>query len=259
MSLEGQMAIPALNDAAVREEARLCARYHAQIEIVDRDERGSIRGHVMRLFRSKGTLRLGDEVRLEIDVVREGGHVRAGAQSPMSLRAFMAAPPYMEAFFNRRLGRCQIAAGQYDFIDGPTETPAMDVPSSADVAAAWARAGVASWRPSDPPADEIEEEAVVELRDQDGGRTSSPSQFNGWLEAMKDGDFLTFVHRDGGQLEVRGPSSGPFSVRCSDASGQVIAETRYVGGWTVRDIIRQYIRGDTPGAERLIRGEPKRR
>lgn len=108
-----------------------------------------------------------------------------------------------------------------------------------DVAVGQAKFGdpLVPWSPS---------EAVVEIRDQDGERSPCPTHFPEWVAVMKPGDSLTFIHRDGGQLFVEGAASGPFLVRCSDASGQVVAFAPRVSHSETFQIIGQYIGGDSP-------------
>lgn len=88
-------------------------------------------------------------------------------------------------------------------------------------------------------------EVVVEISDQDGQRSPLARHFRGWLELMKAGDFVAFLHRDGGQLFVQGPATGPFLIRCSDAAGRVLAEAREVPYSSTCKIIESYIAGQS--------------
>jgi hypothetical protein len=127
----------------------------------------------------------------------------------------------------------------------PTQpAPGQEFPY--DLALALERAGYlsdegrsAAHLPPPPPP-----EFVVEMRDQDGGRSRCPGQFPGWMDAMKPDDSLTFVHKDGGQLVVKGPAKGPFTVTCTAAGGAVVAEGLRVYRAQACAMIEQYIWGD---------------
>ena len=121
--------------------SRRCATYHGQVEIVGRTEGGEIRGLVRRLFRGIGSLRLGDEVRFEMAVVRDGARVPLDTQHWARLEELMAAR-YMEVFFSRLRGRCEIKGEQYSFIAEITDKPRMRVPTKAEVFVAWAVYGL---------------------------------------------------------------------------------------------------------------------
>jgi hypothetical protein len=240
------MAMPPGAYEATSLHARLCAQYHAQVEIVERTEFGDVHAIVKRLFRGKGTLRPGDEVRFQLPVLREGGRPRPGPSRWMALDTLMAAR-YLEVFFHRARGRCAIDREQYFVIPNLTDKPSVRVPPKLAVALVWWwMLGERSMPSCDPTEEVAEDEVVVELRDQDGARTSSPGQFRGWLEVMKPGDSLTFVHKDGGQLLVKGAANGPFLVQYADAQGQILEETPSVTSSLVCDIILKYMRGDAP-------------
>jgi hypothetical protein len=95
---------------------------------------------------------------------------------------------------------------------------------------------------------------VVEMCDQDGSRAAFPDAESArdWLDVMRPGDTVTFLCRDGGQLHVVGPSSGPFSVRCTSGDGSILADVPALGNDTVRNAVLQYLGGDALACVRLM-------
>ncbi len=92
------------------------------------------------------------------------------------------------------------------------------------------------------------------MRDQDGARREDPDirDATDWLEVMKTGDSLSFLRRDGGVLQVRGSEGEAFSVRCSDAGGQLVVEAADLDSRTVRNAIGRYLAGDLTGCTREV-------
>jgi hypothetical protein len=95
---------------------------------------------------------------------------------------------------------------------------------------------------------------VVEMRDQDGARRALPDPFRAieWLEVMRPGDSLTFLHSHDGTLFLEGPGCGPFSVRRSDASGRVVAHEPALDEQRARVLIWRYLEGDVAGCDEVI-------
>jgi DNA-directed RNA polymerase subunit RPC12/RpoP len=91
---------------------------------------------------------------------------------------------------------------------------------------------------------------IVEMRDQDGSRVAFPElrQALDWLEVMRPNDSLTFLHTDGGSLQVTLPAPGAFRVRCLDAQGGGLAESARLDEGPVRACIQRYLIGDAAGA-----------
>lgn len=243
------MAIAPGAQKPVTLHARLAARYHLQLEIVDRElrgERGSVRGRVVRFFRANGKLRVSDEVTFDLPV-RPGPGVPVSPdfdsyQNAVSANEFRSAR-YVEAFLDRERGRCSLAADQYALLKSLPDAPKLRVPNEAEVRREWKHFGY-EMPPLEPDPDAIEVMAVVSMRDQDGGQSNAPSFFADWMEEMKPGDSLTFDHQDGSHLFVQGPARGPFLIRFLADDGQVLAETSSVSYANACAVIRQYIRGD---------------
>ena len=104
------------------------------------------------------------------------------------------------------------------------------------------------------------ENPVAEMRDQDGDRRVDPDPFHAtdWFEVMRPGDSLSFLRRDGGELQVDEGSDGTFSVRCTDARGQVVGERAGLENQTVLVAIRLYLGGNVTECVREIdRSGPK--
>jgi hypothetical protein len=98
------------------------------------------------------------------------------------------------------------------------------------------------------------ENPVAEVRDQDGERLVDPDLFHAtdWFEVMRPGDSLSFLRRDRGKLQVDEGSAGTFSVRCTDARGQVVVERAGLDNRTVLVVIRLYLAGDVAECVREI-------
>lgn len=248
--------------------ARRSARYHLLVKIADR--RGShIRGRVARIFRGNGKLRVGDEVEFDVPIRYDGppGGVQPGHDSygTGTTAAALRRARYVEAFVDREHGRCTLAADQYTLRFLGTRKPRLRVPTEEEVATAWRRFHELWPAPErdefdddlwasldeshDPP---IEVEMVVEIRDQDGRRSTYPSQYRGWLEVMKPGDFITLLHKDGGHLFIQGAASGPFLIRCSDASGRVLAEVTSIEHSATCRVIHRYIDDESAAVLSLL-------
>ncbi len=96
---------------------------------------------------------------------------------------------------------------------------------------------------------------VLEMRDQDGARRKDPEMRHAaeWLEIMKPGDSLSFLRRDGGELQIRRPVDETFSVRCTDAPNHVVTEAGALDGDTVLSAINRYLDGDLTACVTQVR------
>jgi hypothetical protein len=74
-----------------------------------------------------------------------------------------------------------------------------------------------------------------------------------WLEIMKPGDSLSFLRRDGGELQIRRPADETFSVRCTDAPNHVVTEAGALDGDTVLSAINRYLDGDLTACVTQVR------
>ena len=127
---------------AAYKEARFRARFHLQVEVVDRGEDGSVRARVKRVFRGHAEITRGDEVRFAVAVCRPGELVRPG--EVFTRLADFNATRYMEVFLNGTPPACCVAASQWcRLIKGAllfsslTSRPWMRVPTEKELAAAW--------------------------------------------------------------------------------------------------------------------------
>jgi hypothetical protein len=95
---------------------------------------------------------------------------------------------------------------------------------------------------------------VAEMTDQDGARRAEPDLRTAyeWLEIMQLGDALLFRRRDGGTLHLRRDVSGQ-AARCLDETGAALTEAMGLDEETVREVIQQYLDGNTVGCIRRIR------
>jgi hypothetical protein len=145
---------------------------------------------------------------------------------------------YMEAFLEREQGRYYLS-GSFCFIEELSDSPRMRSPRAEEAAEAHNQIGELMGRhdASDYP---YEGDAVVAMYDQDRRPVGVPRNFRDWLQRMKPGGSLTFVHEDGGQLLVQGVAHGPYLLRFSDAQGRVVAEGSRVSHPVTCQMIDQY-------------------
>jgi hypothetical protein len=104
--------------------ARLVARFHVQVRLatpptVERTPAViPVAGHVVRVFRGRFTVRVGDEVRFFLRVCRHGDEIPPGlsyVQYESLLRA-----THLEAYLNGSPPACALALDECMVIDGPT-------------------------------------------------------------------------------------------------------------------------------------------
>jgi hypothetical protein len=97
---------------------------------------------------------------------------------------------------------------------------------------------------------------ILEMTDQDGARRVLPDLFRAmeWLDVMRAGDSLTFVHTHEGSLRLEGSARGPLSVRRTEPGGRVIAHHPELSVESVRVIIWRYLEGDIGACDREIAG-----
>ena len=119
------MAVPYLGHLA----ARLRARFHVQVQVTHLEAVSQtpaavpVKGRVVRVFRSGGTLRVGEEVMFSVHVCRPGDNIWPGP-SFMLYETFMRAN-HMEVFLNGHPPRCEVALDECIALDRPTRRPRL--------------------------------------------------------------------------------------------------------------------------------------
>src|SRR5260370_23217472 len=118
------MAIPYIGHLA----ARLGARFHVQLEVTPSTVLQTpalvpLNGRVVRVFRSDGTLSVGDQVCFSVHVARQGDDIWTGP-SFMSYEAFVCAN-HVEAFLNGDPPECEAAADECIALDRATRRPRL--------------------------------------------------------------------------------------------------------------------------------------
>jgi hypothetical protein len=100
---------------------------------------------------------------------------------------------------------------------------------------------------------------IVDMRDQEGASRRFPDLRRAceWLEVMRPGDHLTFVHRDGDTLIFDGFARGSLSVRHLDSSGGVVTQRSEVGHKAACVIVWRYLAGDVATCDREIENAPE--
>ena len=122
-------------------EALLRAKYHVQVEIEDRVEVVQTPTHtpvtcrVCRVF-CGNDLHVGDTVRFEVSVCREGDDIPAGGVLWSSYDDFQKAR-YLEAFLEGNPPDCEVACSHTYFIEELSDKPEIVVPTEEEVAAEW--------------------------------------------------------------------------------------------------------------------------
>jgi hypothetical protein len=119
------MTVPHIGHLA----ARLRARFHAQVQVQHTSANPKtpgavpVKGRVVRVFRSGGALKVGDEVEFSVHVCRRGDDFWEGP-SFMPYETFMEAT-YMEVYLNGNPPRCEVALDEHVTIETPTRRPQL--------------------------------------------------------------------------------------------------------------------------------------
>ena len=119
------MAVPYFGRLA----ARLGARFHVQVELVkphaefQTPAAQPVEGRVVRVFRGKGRLLLGQQVTFAVHVCRRGDRIWPGT-SFMSYEDFVRAR-YMEVFLNGAPPGCVVALDEVSIVDRPSRRPQL--------------------------------------------------------------------------------------------------------------------------------------
>ena len=94
-------------------------------------------------------------------------------------------------------------------------------------------------------------------RDQDGARRRCPDVHDAseWLNMMKPGDVLLFVHRDGGHRQINHESDGSQRVSQVDGAGRTILERPALDARQVQAAFRQYFEGMTD-SQKVLTWQP---
>ena len=117
------MAVPHIGRLA----ARLRARFHAQVQVEHKagthQTPGAVpvKGRVVRVFRSGGALKVGDEVQFSVHVYRPGDDIWEGPAF-MRYDTFMQAK-YMEVYLNGNPPQCEVALDECVTIEAPSRRP----------------------------------------------------------------------------------------------------------------------------------------
>ena len=119
------MAVPHIGHLA----ARLRARFHAQVQV---EHKGAnlktpaavpVKGRVVRVFRSGGALKVGDEVEFSVHVFRPGDDFWPGPTF-MTYETFMQAT-HMEVYLNGNPPRCEVSLDECVTIEAPSRRPQL--------------------------------------------------------------------------------------------------------------------------------------
>ena len=119
------MAVPYLGHLA----ARRGARFHAQVELVKPQAELQtpaalpVEGRVVRVFRGKGGLSLGQQVTFSVHVCRRGDNIWPGPKF-MRYEDFTGAR-YMEVFLNGAPPGCEVALDEVSIVERPSRRPQL--------------------------------------------------------------------------------------------------------------------------------------